>query len=186
MNETILFFDSLKGAEALEAALREVAPFNSGPLRLGVLQVGALPGCMHTLSGVGSYRGREIALSRRCRPERQLLLGNAADELQVMTGHMGSTGSDCRQPAAQRVFSVACSCNWSAFTMQGSLEDKYQTLQAQLTKTAVDNVPETDADGKPLTKKARAALIRAAEQVATDATACCCATAKSPSWVDPE
>ena len=28
-----------EGAEALEAALREVAPFNSGPLRLGVLQV---------------------------------------------------------------------------------------------------------------------------------------------------
>lgn len=29
-----------EGAEALEAALREVAPFNAGPLRLGVLQVG--------------------------------------------------------------------------------------------------------------------------------------------------
>jgi hypothetical protein len=49
--------------------------------------------------------------------------------------------------------------------VQGSIEDKFQTLQAQRTSAAVDNVPETDADGKPLTKKARAALIRAAEQV---------------------
>lgn len=29
----------------------------------------------------------------------------------------------------------------------------------------MENVPETDADGKPLTKKARAALIKAVEQV---------------------
>jgi hypothetical protein len=54
-----------------------------------------------------------------------------------------------------------------AGAMQGSIEDKFQTLQAQRTSAAVDNVPETDADGKPLTKKARAALIRAAEQVQT-------------------
>lgn len=35
-----------EGVEALEAALREVAPFNSGPLRLGVLQVGVAPVCL--------------------------------------------------------------------------------------------------------------------------------------------
>ena len=34
-----------EGAEALEAALREVAPFNAGPLRLGVLQVGQRGAC---------------------------------------------------------------------------------------------------------------------------------------------
>ena len=43
-----------EGAEALEAALREVAPFNAGPLRLGVLQVRAAPGCMGP--AVGSFR----------------------------------------------------------------------------------------------------------------------------------
>lgn len=71
-------------AEAFEAGLREVAPFNAGELRLGILQ--------------------------------------------------------------------------------GSIEDKYQTLQAQRTKAALDSIPEADADGKPLTKKARAALVKAAEQ----------------------
>ena len=45
------------------------------------------------------------------------------------------------------------------------MEDKYQTLQARRAEAAAADIPETDADGKPLTKKARAALIRAAEQV---------------------
>ncbi len=49
--------------------------------------------------------------------------------------------------------------------LQGSIEDKFQTLQAQRAQAALADVPETDADGKPLTKKARAALIRAAGQV---------------------
>ena len=45
------------------------------------------------------------------------------------------------------------------------MEDKYQTLQARRAEAVAADIPETDADGKPLTKKARAALIRAAEQV---------------------
>lgn len=59
---------------------------------------------------------------------------------------------------AGRQSRVACS-------LQGSIEDKYQTLQAQRTEAALDSIPEADADGKPLTKKARAALVKAAEQV---------------------
>ncbi len=52
-----------------------------------------------------------------------------------------------------------------ALVLQGSIEDKFQTLQAQRTEAELENVPDTDADGKPLTKKARAALVKAAEQV---------------------
>jgi methionine-rich copper-binding protein CopC len=44
---------------------------------------------------------------------------------------------------------------------QGTVEEKFEEMQAS--REAPD-APELDADGKPLTKKARAALIRAAEK----------------------
>jgi len=47
--------------------------------------------------------------------------------------------------------------------LQGSVEDRYQTMRAAKAEAAATEVPEKDEDGKLLTKKARAALQRAAE-----------------------
>lgn len=44
---------------------------------------------------------------------------------------------------------------------QGTVEEKFEELQAAKESP---HAPEVDADGKPLTKKARTALLRAAEK----------------------
>lgn len=60
---------------------------------------------------------------------------------------------------------VGCGDKSDAVAAQGSVEDRYQAMRAAKAEAAATEVPEKDEDGKPLTKKARAALQRAAELV---------------------
>ena len=105
-------------------------------------------------SNAGSQQRRAACVQQTCQSHIQPMANQRFG--------MDQTGLDCWKPRDQ-----AGPEETFAGDMQGSIEDKFQTLQAQRTSAAVDNVPDTDADGKPLTKKARAALIRAAEQVQT-------------------